>query len=46
VGVNFNIYECGGLLEKHWDHLGTFKDGGKPRKPVTGWPVLGLIDAY
>jgi hypothetical protein len=24
------------------DHLGIFKDRGKPRKLVMGWPVLGL----
>jgi len=31
-----------GFLRSIGDHLGTFKDRGKPRKPVMVWPVLGL----
>jgi hypothetical protein len=46
---NFDEFKSEGLHEKQQQQLGTwepsqhlFKDRGKPRKPVSRWPVAGF----
>jgi hypothetical protein len=47
----FDYFKCGGLHEKHavatWEQSQRLlNDGGKPRNPLSRWPVAGTFQIH